>query len=270
MTLSDYIDLLRGAGRADRTVRTYTGVVRRFTVWCVEHGHDPATIAAHHVRTWADAELPLTYPSRKAAAAALKVFWQHRRDEPTKAIRVPAKPKPRYTGLTVQEAQAFTAAAKMAGGRPGLASLCLMMTGARASEVAGFEHENVDRDRGVLSWWRPKTQDVHVMPLAPALAAAIPDGAGPLFTGDAGRKHVTAQTINGWCHQVAALAGVQATPQRIRATAGMLVVTATKDVEAAAAVLGHSDLNTTRKHYTAQVDGERLAAAMQGFEVLDV
>ena len=44
----------------------------------------------------------------------------------------------------------------------------------------------------------------------------------------------------------------------------MLVVSATHDIEAAAQVLGHSDLNTTRKHYAAQVDQERMARAMDG------
>lgn len=268
MTLNGYINLLRGVGRADKTIRTYVGVVRRLMAWCADHQLDPVTIAPHDVRTWADT-LPLTYASRKAAAAALRHYWQHRPDEPWKAVRVPAKPRERYTGLTVDEAVQFTAAARLHGGRPGTAALCLMLTGARAIEVAGFHHDHIDRHTGVISWWRPKTQDWHVMPLHPPLAAAIPDGAGFLFAGDGGRQHVTAQTINAWCHKVAELAGLHVTPQKVRSTAAMLVVKATSDIEAAATVLGHRDLNTTRRHYTVQVDGARIDGAMAGFGLLD-
>ena len=156
----------------------------------------------------------------------------------------------------------------MHGGRAGLASLCLMLTGARAVEVAGFHHDRIHRRDGVISWWRPKTQDWHVMPLHPRLADAIPEGDGYLFTGDAGRPHVTPQTINAWCHRVADVAGLHVTPQRVRATAAMLIVQATEDIEAAAQVLGHSDLNTTRRHYTVQVDVERIHSAMGGFDLL--
>ena len=269
MTLSDYIDLLRGRGLSDRTVQIYTGYLRRLMGWCTEHGHDPATVPAHEVRTFADTQLPLSWASRKAARSALALYWESRHDRPWEAIRLPAKPKARYRGLTVDEAHQLIRAATMHGGRPGLAVKLLMLTGARAAEVAQMTYEGADRHAGILSWWRPKTQDIHVIPLLPALADAIGEGAGYLFAGDGGRPYVTAQTINAWCHRVAGLAGLDVTPQQIRATAGMLVVTATEDVQAAAAVLGHSDLNTTIRHYTTQVSSERLSKAMGGLAALD-
>lgn len=269
MTLSNYIDLLRGKGHSDRTIQIYTGYVRRLMGWSAEHGHDPATIAAHHVRTWADAHLPLSWSSRKAARSALSIYWHARHDQPHEAIRLPAKPKTRYRGMTVEQAVTFTQTARMVGDRAGLAALCLMYTGARAIEVAGFHHDHVDRESGVLSWWRPKQSDWHVMPLWPALAAAIPDGSGHLFQGDGGRAHVTAQTVHAWTRKVADVAELDVNPQKVRATAAHLIAKATRDIEAAAAVLGHRSIETTRKHYTVIVDDERMGRAMSGFDVLD-
>ena len=264
MDLSSYRDLLRGKGRSDRTIQVYCGYTRRLMAWCIEHGHDPATIPPHDVRTWADEHLPLSWSSRKAAKAALAAYWSTRQDAPWEAIRVPAKPRAQYRGLTAEEARQLMQAATMHGGRPGLAVKLLLLTGARAAEVAQMTYEGVDRRAGVLSWWRQKTQDHHVLPLYPALDAALGEGVGPLFTGDGGREFVTPQTVNSWCHRVAELAGLNVTPQQVRATAGMLVVSATEDVQAAAAVLGHSDLNTTIRHYTTQVSDERLSKAMDG------
>ena len=267
MDLSTYRDTLRGRGLADRTINVYCGYVRRLTGWCLTNGHHPATIAAHDVRTWADTELPLSWASRKAARSALTIYWHDRHDQPWQAIRVPPKPRPRYRGLTVEDARLLSAAATMYGGRPGLATKLLLLTGARAVEVAQMTYEGVDRKGGVFSWWRSKTQDHHVLPLYPALDQAIGDGAGPMFTGDGGRVHVTAQTVNSWCHRVADLAGLDVSPQTVRATAGMLVVSATDDLQAAAAVLGNS-LETAARHYAVQVSGERLGRAVGGFDVL--
>ena len=269
MTLSNYIDLLRGRGRSDRTIQVYVGYVRRLMGWCAEHGHDPATVRPHDVRTWADQELPLSWSSRKAARTALAVYWGGRHDQPHEAIRLPAKPKMRYRGLSVDEARQLVDAAEMHGSRPGLATLLAVFTGARAGEIAQMSHDGVDKQRGVISWWRPKTQDHHMLPLAPRLAKALPDGTGRMFTGDGGRAYVTSATVNEWVHRVSRLAGLDVTPQQIRATAGMLVVTATDDLQAAAEVLGHSDLQTTARHYAAHVSEERVGRAMRGFAALD-
>ena len=263
MTLSQYIDLLRGQGRADHTIRHYVHYVRRLMVWCTEHGFDPATVPAHEVRSFADELVPESWGSRKQARTALAHYWRAcgRDDEPWQAIRVPRKPKPGYTGLTPQAASTLRAAAEMYGRRPGLATLCLLYTGARAGEVAGFHYDHIAE--GTIRWWRPKTSDWHMMPLHPVLADALGDGSGFVFVGNNGRPHVSGATIWKWTRQVAETVGLEVTPKQLRSTAGMMVLEATGDLDAAASFLGHRDVNVTRSHYVRTSTG-RMDAAVRG------
>ena len=51
------------------------------------------------------------------------------------------------------------------------------------------------------------------------------------------------------------------TPHKLRSTYGTTLYQETGDIYLVADVLGHKDVNTTRKHYAAQEDGRRRAAA---------
>jgi integrase len=82
-----------------------------------------------------------------------------------------------------------------------------------------------------------------------------------MFQGDRGREHVSATTVLAWVKRIAELAGVQGvTCQRLRATAGTTAANQTGDVHAAAALLGHVDVNVTMRHYTVLSDQRRRAA----------
>ena len=266
MTLSDYIDLLRGQGRAAKTIAEYCKYVRRLMVWCAEVGFDPATVPAHQVRTFADAHIPASWASRKQARTALAHYWRGcgRTDQPWLAIRVPRKPQARYTGLAPEDAALLKQAAVMYGRRPGLATLCCLYTGARASEVAGFHHDHIGD--GTIRWWRTKSGgDWHIMPLHPALADALGDGAGFVFVGNNGRDHVGGTTIWKWVRTVAGTVGLEVTPKQLRSTAGMMVLESTGDLDAAASFLGHRDVNVTREHYV-RTSQRRMQAAVDALD----
>ena len=51
------------------------------------------------------------------------------------------------------------------------------------------------------------------------------------------------------------------TPHKLRSTYGTTLYQETGDIYLVADVLGHKDVNTTRKHYAAQEDNRRRAAA---------
>ena len=51
------------------------------------------------------------------------------------------------------------------------------------------------------------------------------------------------------------------TPHKLRSTYGTSLYQETEDIYLVADVLGHKDVNTTRKHYAAQEDARRRAAA---------
>ena len=51
------------------------------------------------------------------------------------------------------------------------------------------------------------------------------------------------------------------TPHKLRSTYGTSLYRETNDIYLVADVLGHKDVNTTRKHYAAQADERRRSAA---------
>ena len=51
------------------------------------------------------------------------------------------------------------------------------------------------------------------------------------------------------------------TPHKLRSTYGTALYQETDDIYLVADVLGHNDVNTTRKHYAAQADMRRRSAA---------
>jgi len=51
------------------------------------------------------------------------------------------------------------------------------------------------------------------------------------------------------------------TPHKLRSTYGTELYRATEDIYLVADVLGHKDVNTTRRHYAAQQDESRRRAA---------
>ena len=51
------------------------------------------------------------------------------------------------------------------------------------------------------------------------------------------------------------------TPHKLRSTYGTNLYQETGDIYLVADVLGHKDVNTTRKHYAAQADARRRSAA---------
>lgn len=268
MNIAEYADYLYGRGYAERTVNEYTKWLRRLYLWCHHRGYDPATLEPHLLRAWADG-LPWGWSTRKQARAACRHYYRalgRGSEEPWLAIRAPRKPEPRPDPHTATEALRLRDAAVLIGGRQGLAVLTMLYTGARCSEVAGMRWEEVDLRRGVICWDREKVSDTHELPIAPALRDALeahrhPRAAGFVFAGDGGRPHVRGATIWLWTKRVAELAEVETSPKRLRATVGSLILAETGDLDAAAGVLGHRSVDTTRRYYV-ETGSDRIAGVL--------
>lgn len=266
----DLYDHLMGLGFATRTINEYCKWSRRLARWCQREGHQLATMPAHRLREWVDATVPDSRESRKQARAACRHLYLMlgRDDQPWEAIRTPRKKRGNPNPLPAPQATLFRDAAQIHGGREGVACIGLLYTAARPSEVAAWRWDGYDGE--TLTFWRSKNRDWHRVAVHPTLAVALDRFApasreGHMFIGN-GRPHVTGTTVWTWTTRVAASAGLEGvTPRRLRATAGSRVANATRDVQAAADLLGHYDLNTTRAFYTV-VDDERKAAAMAAMD----
>lgn len=272
----DYAEHLYGQGRAERTIAEYIKWVRRLHRWAAERGYDLDELDAAQVRTWADTTVPMTWASRKQASVAVRTYYRTvggRAEDVAAGVRVPRKPSAKPKPLRAEDATRLRDAAVMVGGRRGVATVVGMYGAGRASEIAAVRWDGVDprpsegAPHGVLRWWRTKTSDWHQVPMHPVLAGTLRqwrpmDAEGFLFAGNNGRPHVQPSTVWAWVRQVGEVAGVEVTPQQLRATAGKAVLEATGDIDAAAALLGHRDLNVTREFYTGVTSPERMARAV--------
>lgn len=265
MTPQQLADTLAAQGKSGRTIAEYVKWCRRLHRWAHYHGLDVDTLEPGDLRRWADETIRQSWSSRKQAASMLRHLYRHRGDEPWLAVRVPRKPRPEWDGLEPADAGEVRDAAKLHGGREGLATLIGLYTAARAVEIASMRWDGVGDD--TIRWWRSKTEEFHSVPLHPVLAEALtPAGEGFIFAGNNGRAHVTPMTVWKWVRRVGDLAGVaDVTPRRLRCTAGTMALEATGDLDAAAELLGHRDPSVTRQHYT-RTSKRRLSAAVDALD----
>ena len=248
--------MLLGEGKAQRTVSEYCKWTRRLARWCQLHDLDVRTIEAWQIRAWVDATVPPSRESRKQAATALSHLYRMlgRIDQPHLAIRVPHKRPGKPHPLTEDERIRLRDTAIMMGGRPGLATLGMLQTSCRPSEVAMWRWDGIRTDR--IRFWRTKVRDWHEVPLRPALAEQLerfrpPEAEGYIFAGDKGRPHVHPNTVWEWVRDVGRIAGVDGVnPRRLRATAVTLVLE-TAGLDVAAELAGHQDPSVTRNYYAA-------------------
>lgn len=253
----DLTDYLLGLGKAAKTADNYAKYVRRLARWCALNGYDLATLEPHVLRKWVDDTIPPGRESRQQVYSACKHLYTMlgRQDAPWTAIRIPNKRASEPHPLLGADAVRLRDAALMVGGREGTATLGLLYSAARPSEVAEWRWDGVDLEQATLRFWRKKVRDWHTVPMHPTLVEALERFEGPwregfLFPGDRGRPYVTPTTVNHWVHRVAGVAGVEATPRRLRATWACHALEATGQIDAVASMLGHSDISTTQRYYT--------------------
>ena len=148
-------------------------------------------------------------------------------------------------------------------------------TGIRVSECVGLDITDIDFDLNAFSVLRKGgDQAILYFPdsVAQALRAyydarleteALPGHENALFL-SLQKKRITQRAVENLVKKYALIAAPlkkKISPHKLRSTFGTNLYQETGDIYLVADVLGHSDINTTRKHYAAMTDSRRKSAA---------
>ncbi len=155
-----------------------------------------------------------------------------------------------------------------------LAMLTLMLgTGIRESECVGLDMDDVDFKNGGIHIHRKGGKEVTVYFGAEVEDAlldyfderkhieAMPGSENALFL-SMQKKRITVRSVENLVKKYAKIVTPlkHITPHKLRSTYGTNLYRETGDIYLVADVLGHSDVNTTKKHYAALEDDRRKSA----------
>ncbi|GHU71035.1 integrase [Clostridia bacterium] len=160
-------------------------------------------------------------------------------------------------------------------GKRDTAMLTLMLgTGIRVSECVGINLEDVNFEENAFRVTR-KGGDQAILYFSDEVAAAVraymeerklipplPGHENALFL-SLQRRRITPRAVENLTKKYARTAAPlkKITPHKLRSTYGTQLYKESGDIYLVADVLGHSDVNTTRKHYAAQKDDRRRKAS---------
>ncbi|MCF0145096.1 MAG: tyrosine-type recombinase/integrase [Eubacterium sp.] len=156
-----------------------------------------------------------------------------------------------------------------------LAILTLMLgTGIRVSECVGLDIEDLDFKNNGIKVFRKGGNEMIVYfgeEVADALHAYLEDrksivpvqGHEHALFYSSQRRRMSVKTVENMVKKYAShvTTAKKITPHKLRSTFGTSLYQETGDIYLVADVLGHKDVNTTRKHYAAMSDQRRRTAA---------
>lgn len=155
----------------------------------------------------------------------------------------------------------------------------ILGTGIRISECIGINLENIDlKNNAILVV--VKGQDQRIIYFGEEVAAALKNyltergievdetegvikQSGPLFVARTSRIGITTVREMVIKYSSIAIKSKRITPHKLRASFGTQLYRDTEDIYLVASMLGHKDVNTTRKHYSKMDDSRRRVAAKQ-------
>lgn len=248
---------------ADQTIRNYTAMFVRWVDWSVANGTDPFAPGILEVRSWSK-----TIEGGRSILAHARSMIHHLCEaldveDASAAIYLPRHPKRVHRGLD-DDAVRKLAAQALTCGIKGLAVFVGLYTAARRSEMASLAWRHIDLQARTVTLTRPKTRDLHTVPMHPHLHELLESRHVPgelwVFSGRWG-GHVSPATIGTWIDDVADKAGIgHITSHQLRHTALSAAYHATKDIRAVQDLAGHTNIETTVV-YT-RVHRDRLSAAV--------
>ena len=165
-----------------------------------------------------------------------------------------------------------------ATGKRDLALLSLFLgTGIRISECVGLNIDDFDFEQNAFVVTRKGGKDV-ILYLSDEVADALKDyleerrqieaqpGHEEAFFLSLQRRRITQRAVENMVKKYAAVAAPlkkKISPHKLRSTFGTNLYRETGDIYLVADVLGHSDVNTTRRHYAAIAEDNRRIAAQK-------
>lgn len=241
-----YRDHLLAIGLADRTVHRYGRIVMAAERWCEVRRLDLLVLSATEVRqlsgSWPDSEA-----SRRQLRAALSHWWEHfgRFDGPTRAIRVPTKPRGQCRALEPEDVVLLGKVIRRRGDDQALAVAFGIYAGLRRSEIATIRW--CDIGEGGLRILGKGNRIRHI-PMHPTLAEMLvkkPTFGEYLFPGRFGGP-CNPNTIWHWVRCVTDEAGLgKVAVHRTRHTALASINDATGDLRTTQEIAGHAKPETT-------------------------
>ena len=159
-----------------------------------------------------------------------------------------------------------------------LAMLSLFLgTGIRISECVGLNIDDLDFEQNAFVVTRKGGKEV-ILYLSDEVAEALKDYVGERAKVEAlpghenalflsiQRRRITQRAVENMVKKYASIAAPlkkRISPHKLRSTFGTNLYRETGDIYLVADVLGHSDVNTTRKHYAAIAEDHRRIAAQK-------
>ena len=156
-------------------------------------------------------------------------------------------------------------------------ALVFLGTGIRISECVGLNIDDFDFEQNAFVVTRKGGKEV-ILYLSDEVADALKDylverkeiealpGHENAFFLSIQRRRITQRAVENMVKKYAAIAAPlkkKISPHKLRSTFGTNLYRETGDIYLVADVLGHSDVNTTRKHYAAIAEDHRRIAAQK-------
>lgn len=253
-------------GMAEQTIRNYRAMMQRWCDWAVTNHRDPMHPDPLSARAFA-AGLTGTRSLQAHARATIGHLCRALDvEDVSPAIPLPRQPRRQPRGLSAEHAHALAVQAQTSG-LAGLAVMVGLYTAARRSEIANLSWRHIDLEARTLTLDRPKTRDLHTVPLHPHLAKMLDARRVPgelwVFPGRYG-GHVAPVTVWEWVMEVALEAGVgHVTPHQLRHTALTVANDTTGDLRAVQDLAGHTDPSVTARYTRASSEAlSRVVAAL--------
>lgn len=261
------IEAWTAEGLSDKTIHAYLVILDRAERWLAERGSSVLTCKPSEIRELAET-FPLSRSSRMQLRTALARAWEVAGQVgPTRAVRVPSKPRYGCRALPEPAAADLARTAANWEGPAGLAVMIGLYAGLRNDEIASLRWEQLDLVHGWIRLVGKQlvTREVPVHHKLAERLAPLARSSGYVFPGSRGRSHVTKATIWNWVHLVSQAAlGALVAPHQLRHTAIATLNDLTMDLRAAQVFAGHASPQTT-VIYT-RVSRRRLVAAVEAID----
>lgn len=264
-TVAEYREWLFSMSLSPKTVKIYVRVIERVTVWCEERDTDITMLRPSQLALLTGETPP---GSRRQLRSALQHYWTMLGMQgPSRAIRVPPKPRPRWKGLQPDEAQRLLRTARAHPDRGGVVIVGIYL-GARREEIANLRWDWFDKN---LSWVRiiGKRDVARHLPVHPKLRSWLVTRAFPsawVFPGRFG-GHISVGTVSLWLEELAQEAGLgHVHPHQLRYTT-ISCINDEVGLLAARDFAGHVSVETTEIYSQTQV--YKLIAGVRALDRLE-
>jgi len=264
--LHEYKTYLKGRGLSQRTINSYINTLLRFARW-TEQTYEQFDATAVTPLDVADYRRYLTQNGKRPATInhALDVLnsfftWAHAEGivqaNPTVGIKRVQEQKNAPKWLDRRELGVLIRAVQRYGKERDIALVMILLhTGLRVSEAVALRWEDIVlRERsGFVRVREGKGCKYREVPLNITVRRVLEiykgeKNEGWLFPGRRSGRHITARAAENVLTKYGQLSGIDITPHMLRHTFGKMLVDSGESLDRVAALMGHSNLNTTARY----------------------